>query len=125
VAEATQAGVAHLKETPQVRRAFTARAQALLEHGRLRLDQLLDAVAAKAGVQPVGLREQLHARFISLVNGRFVERAVPCNLPPYKQPPPPKAQVSVPCVPHLVPKSRSNGQAVYRHDCALMPQSVQ
>ncbi|KAL4423849.1 hypothetical protein ABPG75_001150 [Micractinium tetrahymenae] len=62
----------------------------LLEHGRLRWDQLLKAVCSEAaeegeGEEPPPDPEVLANKFRSLVMERYVERVPPCNLPPPAQ----------------------------------------
>ncbi|PSC73409.1 DNA-directed RNA polymerase III subunit RPC3 [Micractinium conductrix] len=61
----------------------------LLEHGRLRWGQLLDAVMAEAaeeeGEEAAPSADVLANKFRSLVIERYVERVPPCNLPPPAQ----------------------------------------
>ncbi|EIE21445.1 hypothetical protein COCSUDRAFT_43175 [Coccomyxa subellipsoidea C-169] len=55
--------------------------EVLLAHGRLRLDQVAAAVAARMERPEGEVRGDLHARFISLVNGRHIERVPPADMP--------------------------------------------
>ena len=55
-------------------------AQVLLAHGRLRLGQIVAAVAARLERPEGEVRGEVHPRFISLVNSRHVERVPPADL---------------------------------------------
>ncbi|CAL8469591.1 g9132 [Coccomyxa elongata] len=55
--------------------------EVLLAHGRLRLGQIVAAVAARLGKPEGEVWGELHPRFISLVNSRHVERVPPADLP--------------------------------------------
>ncbi len=86
-------------------------AQVLLAHGRLRLDQVAAAVAARLERQEGEVRGDLHARFISLVNGRHIERVPPADMPMRKPVAFTKAQVQLPA-PALITASPGIGLLV-------------
>ncbi|KAK9908400.1 hypothetical protein WJX75_007290 [Coccomyxa subellipsoidea] len=55
--------------------------EVLLAHGRLRLDQVVAAVAARLGRPEGEVRGDMHARFVSLINSRYIERVPPADMP--------------------------------------------
>lgn len=55
--------------------------QVLLAHGRLRLDQVVAAVAARLGRPEGEVRGDMHARFVSLINSHYIERVPPADMP--------------------------------------------
>lgn len=59
-----------------------AQAQALLEHGRLRYDQLLRYVAEQQDAQEAELAGTVEACFLRLLHAQQVERVPSCDLPP-------------------------------------------
>lgn len=61
--------------------------------GRLRLDQVVAAVAARLNRPDREFREDLHSRFISLVHSHYVERVPPADTPMRKAAPLGKSQV--------------------------------
>ena len=68
-------------------------AQVLLAHGRLRLDQVVAAVAARLDRPEKEMSGDVHARFVSLVNSRYIERVPPAEMPLRKPAAHTKAQV--------------------------------
>ena len=57
-------------------------AQALLEHGRLRYDQLLRYVAEQQDAREAELAGTVEACFLRLLHAQQVERVPSCDLPP-------------------------------------------
>ncbi|MEW5301413.1 MAG: hypothetical protein WDW36_004273 [Sanguina aurantia] len=56
--------------------------QQLQQNGRLRLDQLIPAVATKQNRPISEVGDTIRNTFISLVQAHYIERAPPCDLPP-------------------------------------------
>ena len=59
-----------------------SRSQALLEHGRLRWDQLLHTVAEQQHKEEAELAQEAEDCFRQMVSAQLLERAPPCDLPP-------------------------------------------